>query len=269
MQAHLIEREPKSENPLHCVDRQTEREMLGPSRIADPAEVVEGGFNRLGRRWLAPGGQRFSGLAQMLGCGLSNPRERCSKPLLKRVGKRRGGGPANHDQVVPEPQHGPQQRPQLRLGREKADPLVSCFRGDRLCLCDRLADAILKTRERRWIMRLPEPRKQVGRDRAIRSSARAAASIASEWARAGNTRSDTAKAVLPPIATSSTRSTADSIGPTCASPGTSKTNAPVNGAEPKLGLIAPRKAKGATASARTPASDNSLLWGTSTETAPA
>ena len=64
--------------------------LLGASGIADPVEVVEGGFNRLGRRRLTPGGQRFASSAQMLGYALSNPRERRSKPLLKRVRKRRG-----------------------------------------------------------------------------------------------------------------------------------------------------------------------------------
>ncbi len=77
MQAHLIKREPKSENALHCVDWQTEREMLGASRIDDPAKIIEGDFGRVGRRRLAPGGQRFSGLAQALGRALRNPRERC------------------------------------------------------------------------------------------------------------------------------------------------------------------------------------------------
>ena len=163
MQAHLIEREPEGENALHCVDWQTEREMLGASRIADPAIIVEGDFGRVGRRRLAPGGQRFSGLAQTLRYAVRNPGERRSKPLLQRVGKRRGRGPADHDQVVPEPEHGPQQRSQLGLGREKADPFVSRFRGDRLGLCDRLADTVLEARVRRWIMRLPESRKQVGK----------------------------------------------------------------------------------------------------------
>ena len=68
-----------------------------------PGVVVEGGFGRVGGRRLAPGSQRFSGSAQMIGHALRNPRKRRPNPLQNRVGKWGGCGAPDHDQVVTQP----------------------------------------------------------------------------------------------------------------------------------------------------------------------
>jgi hypothetical protein len=101
-------------------------------------------------------------------------------------------------------QQGPQQGSQVGLGSEKAYPLVLGLGGDRVRLRNGLADVVLDAPYRRCIASLRAANNS-GTDRAARSSIWAAASIARAWARAGNTRSETASAVMLPTTTSTTR----------------------------------------------------------------
>ena len=64
--AHLVEREPQSENAFQSVYRQTLRQPLAADRCDCLGVVVKGGFDPLQRRRLAPASQRFSSATQLI-----------------------------------------------------------------------------------------------------------------------------------------------------------------------------------------------------------
>jgi hypothetical protein len=61
--AHLVEREPQSEDAFQGVDRKTLRQPLAAHRRDCLGVVLKGGFDPVLRRWLAPTSQRFSSSA--------------------------------------------------------------------------------------------------------------------------------------------------------------------------------------------------------------
>ena len=63
----MFEREPQRENAFHGVDWQTAGKLVTANLGQFRRIVVEGGFGRIERGWLAPSGKRFAASAEMVG----------------------------------------------------------------------------------------------------------------------------------------------------------------------------------------------------------
>jgi len=170
---------------------------------------------------------------------------------------------------VTEPEQRPPQRSQVWLGGEKADPLVLRFVGDRMCLRHCLANGVLDPLDRRRIERPQKPLKQL-RQQLRHQFKRPRSGFDRDGVRAG--REDqkryrergyaSNRDLEHPVDRGFNRAHVSECR-------TGSTNTPLKGAAPKLGMTAPRKAKGATTIVRMPASEKSLAWGISNDTAPA
>ena len=79
--ADLFKREPQREDAFDRIYGQNQRETLTPDRREGIDAVVERGFGWTERAWSAPGGERVSALAEIVGGGFRDARERRSEPL--------------------------------------------------------------------------------------------------------------------------------------------------------------------------------------------
>ncbi len=146
--AHLLERECQRKDALGGVFRQVPREALAPDRGKGISVGVEGCLRRVERRWVATERQRLGAVPQILGDRLCDARERRAEPRLEGVGQRHGAGTPDHDEVVAQPQQGPQQRARIRLGRQKAEALMLRLARDGIQPGEGLAEAVLDESDR-------------------------------------------------------------------------------------------------------------------------
>ena len=142
--------------------RQCSRQALAAQRGHFGGETVERGCGGVERRRLAARQQRGGAPAQIIVRGFGDAREPGSESRPERLRQRLGRGPADHHEIVPQPQQCAQQGALVGLGCKTGHPLMPGFGRDRVELYDRRADAGLHVPECLLVQAVGKTSKQFG-----------------------------------------------------------------------------------------------------------